>query len=272
MDTLKVASIQGFSECGFYFQRTAGRPLSARLHCHTFYEFLYVAAGSCTHEANGAQQALTCGNLVLVPPQASHRFLAQTDDTDVIALSVVPDELTPLWTLYELRQPTKPLLLQLRNEQCTLLLSLCDAVPCPAHSADRTRLRMVLNQLFLFCIDSLSGRTCIPPEFADVLERMRDPALTAEGVAAFLRISGYSHSQLCRLTRKYLGTTPSSYVNRLRMNLAYQQIAYGWSDYESICSEVGFESFSYFCRLVKECFGSSPARLRRRAQGILPTV
>ena len=63
MDTLEVASIQGFAECGFYFQRTAGRPLSARLHCHTFYEFLYVAAGSCTHEANGAQQALTCGNL-----------------------------------------------------------------------------------------------------------------------------------------------------------------------------------------------------------------
>ena len=267
------AKKEGFFEMGYYFQRTNGRRLSERLHAHDFYEFIYIVSGSCLHEIDGDTTNLHAGDFVFLTPQSSHRFLSQTENTDVLVLSVVPGEMKKFFEIYEICDFSQSnSVLKLSIEQRKTLLSLSENIIFAETKEYIKTLRMILNQMFLFCIESTSQKANMPPYFDEILVKMQDISNFSEGVGAFLRLSGYSHSQLCRLTKKYLGITPTEYINQIRMSHAYQLIIYSDLDYETICNTVGFESFSYFSKLVKESFGCSASRLRNEFKYIRKTV
>ena len=270
MDSEKI---QGFSKNGYYFQRTDGRKLSSQLHAHTFYEILFIVSGSCIHEINGEQQNLHIGNLVFISPQSSHRFLSQTENTDLIVLSVVTNELNKFFSLYEIPDFSVPyFVLNLPIEKREILVSMSENVAISETAGHIKHLRMILNQIFLFCLESFHSKENMPPEFAALLDKMQSLSCAAEGIKMLLKLSGYSHSQLCRLTKKYLDITPTEYINRVRMSHAYKLIVYDSYDYETICNMVGFESFSYFSKLIKEHFGCSPSKLRNEFKHIRKTV
>lgn len=265
--------IQGFSKNGYYFQRTNGRKLSNRLHSHTFYEFLCIVSGSCTHETDGEKQELSIGDLVFISPQSSHRFLSQTENTDVIVLSVIASEADRFFALYGLSGFSAPYsVLKLPIEKRQVLFSICDNVTVTETDEYVRHMRMIFNQIFLFCIEPINIKESMPREFAAVMDKMQELSFAAGGVKTLLKLSGYSHSQLCRLTKKHFNITPTEYVNRMRMSHAYKLIVYGNQDYETICNMVGFESFSYFSKLVKEHFGCSASKLRNEFKYIEKTV
>ena len=273
MYIMEAEKIPGFFETGYYFQRTNGRQLSGLLHTHTFYEFFYIAAGSCIHEINGEKAELHAGDFVFITPQLSHRFLSQTENTDVIVLSVIRDELEKLFSFYEICDfPTLHSVLKLPIEKRKILLSLCENIVFAEIKEYIKDLRMIATQMFLFCTEKVSRNTEMPPYFAEILDKMQDISYFAEGIPAFIRLSGYSHSQLCRLTQKHLGITPTEWINQIRMSHAYKLIVYSDIDYETICVTVGFKSFSYFSKLVKEYFGCSASKLRKNFKGIQKTV
>lgn len=129
---------------------------------------------------------------------------------------------------------------------------------------DTSKNRILVNQLLIFGIAGFAGiKNDMPREFEKALEQMQSLTLAAKGVTAFIELSGYSHSQLCRLTKKYFDETPTEYVNQIKMKYAYKLILDTKIDYETICEMVGFESFSYFCKLFKKRYGSSPAAFRK---------
>ena len=85
-----------------------------------------------------------------------------------------------------------------------------------------------------------------------------------EGIPAFLRVSGYSHSQLCRLMKKWLDTTPKEYINKVRLEHAYTMIVSSDQRFEEIADAIGFLSVSHFSDLIKKTYGFTPAELRKR--------
>lgn len=273
MYILDAEKIQGFSKNGFFFQRTNGRKLSDELHAHLFYEIFFVIAGSCVHEMNNETQKLSAGTLAFISPQISHRFLSQTENTDLLVISVVKNELKKLFSFYEISAFSAPyFVFNLPIEKKQILTSLSENVTFAESTEYVKYQRMVLNQIFLFCLDAFNGKENIPPEFAEVLDKMHNISCAAEGISVMLKTSGYSHSQLCRLTKKYFGITPTEYINRIRMSHAYKFIVYSGYDYETICSMVGFESFSYFSKLIKAYFGCSPSKLRNTFKDLRKTV
>lgn len=273
MHIMEAEKIPGFFETGYYFQRTNGRQLSGLLHTHTFYEFVYIVSGSCVHEINGEKTELRTGDFVFITPQASHRFLSQTQNTDVIVLSVIQSELKKLFAIYEISDfPILHSVIKLSIEKRKMLLSLCENIVFAEAKECIKDLRIISNQMFLFCIETVSQNTEMPPYFAEILDKMQDISYFSEGVPAFLKLSGYSHSQLCRLTQKHLDITPTEWINQIRMSHAYKLIIYSDIDYETICDTVGFKSFSYFSKLVKEYFGCSASKLRKNFKGIQKTV
>lgn len=257
-------NIYGFAENGYYFQRTGGRHLSSRLHSHNFYEFLYIVSGECIHERDGIEEKLFEGNLIFLTPGVSHRFISQSENNDVIALSVISEEMNDFFDRYKLDDfCEKSFVINLSIEKYRVLLERCERLTYKNNEEYILQLRMILNQIFLFGTEPEYEKQAIPTEFTKVMEKMKTLEKAAEGISAFLRLSGYSHSQLCRLTKKYIGMTPTEYINRIRMSYAYDMIVYSEENYETICETVGFESFSYFCRLLKEHFGCSAAKLRK---------
>jgi transcriptional regulator GlxA family with amidase domain len=50
------------------------------------------------------------------------------------------------------------------------------------------------------------------------------------------------------------------------MKYAYNLIAYTNMSFEAISVEVGFSSFSHFIKLIKETYGTTPLKLRKKLQ------
>lgn len=266
-------NIHGFAENGYYFQRTGGRPLSSKLHSHDFYEFLFIVSGKCTHERNKIEENLSKGDLIILSPGVAHRFISQDENTDVIALSVFSHEMKSFFDMYRMGCfPEKSFILNLSVQKQSILLERCEMIAYESNEDFICRLRMLLGQIFLFATEIETKNKNVPPEIARILNEMKKIENAAVGIEKFLRLSGYSHSQLCRLTKKYIGITPTEYINQTRMNYAYDMIVHGDESYETICEKVGFESFSYFSKMLKKYFGCSAAKLRKGNEIIRSTI
>lgn len=264
MNVLDVNDIAGLKEIGYYFQHTKGRRLSEELHAHKFYEMFFVVSGNCMHCVNGIESELHVGNLVMLMPGAKHKFTAQSEGADIMALSVAPQEIQSLLGFYkQIQLPEAFFVTELSNEQINTLIQLGNQIFGNEAMDYKLLNRMLLNQIFLFCINPPKKKLHLPECFESVLEQMQKQDLAAEGIQAFLRLSGYSHSQLCRIIKKNFGITPTEYINRIRLNHAYKLIVDSDMDYETICMNVGFESYSYFCKLIRKSFGCSVSRLRK---------
>ena len=97
----------------------------------------------------------------------------------------------------------------------------------------------------------------------DTFKLMQHPENMKDGIKAMMRISGYSRSQLYRLVKSYTGLTVNEYLMVLRLKTAYQYILYTDNTFEQIGEDVGYKSFSHFCKIFKENFSVTPAQLRK---------
>lgn len=72
-----------------------------------------------------------------------------------------------------------------------------------------------------------------------------------------------SPSQLFRYTQKYFSTTPSDYINSVRLRRATELLDQTEMRIGEIAQQVGFDDPSYFSRLFRRTFGMSPGSYRR---------
>lgn len=260
------APVEGFSG-GYFFQVTGGRTLSADPHSHDFYEILAVLEGQCVHNVNGVPFTCPAGRVTLLRPGDVHFVSGQAPDTNVLGLSVHPDEMRKFLTAYRLEpeREAMPPCYDLAAEETVHLLRLCqEASPaCP----------LLLGRLLAAYAEGYRRQEePLPAAFAAACAAMHQPENAAEGVPAFLRLSHFSHAQLCRMTRRWLHTTPVAYVSEIRLTLAYAMLVDGDLPPEVIGETVGYASFSHFCKRIKARYHRSPAAIRRSARSAPRTV
>ncbi len=76
-------------------------------------------------------------------------------------------------------------------------------------------------------------------------------------------LSGISEEYYCRLFKEMIGTTPTAYINALRINRACDQLQkYPDKKIEEISASCGFRRHSYFNKVFKENVGVTPTEYR----------
>lgn len=92
----------------------------------------------------------------------------------------------------------------------------------------------------------------------------RSRSVFRKGATGFVEAAGRGHEHLCRETRHHLGLSPSEIVNRIRME--YAAMCLGGSDapVEEIANDCGIENLSYFYKLFKAHYGTTPRGYRKR--------
>ena len=249
----------------YYLQITAGRTLSPVVHRHDFYEMIFILSGECVHLRNDVPQTCTGGTFFVLVPGDMHSFCSQKEKTNVIALSVRAEEMQNFLTAYSLDNSDfcRPFRIppDLRQTLETLgNLSLFDPYKASVY-------KCIMGIAFTQIMETQARFTRnLPADFEEAISKINRLENAAEGVDAFARLAGYSHTQLWRLTKKYLGVSPSEYICNIRMRYAYELIAYGNAPFEEIANEVGFSSFSHFIQLIRKHFGMSPVEIRNEAQ------
>lgn len=247
---------------GFYLQLTLGRELSNIWHDHDFYEIICVLSGSCMHLINNTEWKFNTGNMVLIRPGIYHRLYAQEKNTNVMALSVRAETLHTFLDVFNIENEFP--LICLNIDILQQINQFCSQILTKEKTEYNRQVRLLLGQLLIYFSKSRTeAENAIPEHFRLILSKMQNLNTVAKGLPAFLQLSNFSYSQLNRLTKRYLNMTPGEYITSLRLQFAYDLIVHENLSYDTICDMVGFSSFSHFCKLIRQRYGMSPAKLRR---------
>ena len=77
-------------------------------------------------------------------------------------------------------------------------------------------------------------------------------------------MSGCSREHLCRSFKKYLGVSPSAYLNAKRLNYAANLLLHSDQKVIDVAYASGFQSLSRFYHAFKKEFGVSPLQYRKQ--------
>ncbi len=83
--------------------------------------------------------------------------------------------------------------------------------------------------------------------------------ITLESAA---KLAFLSKRQFTRILKKLTGMTLKKYITRLRLNKAKDLLEHTNKEIIYICYEVGFEDLSYFYKMFKEEFNTTPKKIR----------
>ena len=205
-------------------------PATYKIHTHDFYELFLVSHGGAIHAVNGRSQLLSEGSFVLMRPRDVHRYdFFNNADFELLDIGIPR-------TVFE---------------------RLCDYLQLDRAIFDTP-------ELPLHCV--LSGHT-----LTDVQEKLLNTNRFADnetacryttGLPCLLALANMSQEHLTRSFRRYIGMTPTEYINGKRLSLAAQLLLQGDMPVIEICGACGFNSLSRFYRLFTERYGCAPKAFR----------
>jgi len=255
------------AQAPYYYQHVINRPLSMEDHEHDFFEIYVIIKGTVKQVVGGEVYLQGPGDLVLILPEEQHNILQWSDEFELICLSVFTPELNQFLEIYGLKEwieGASRRQITLDSRQIHELCMLFRRILVMAHTRIVDCGRIMVGIMMHEFIKSMFSNT--DEWMTQILEQMSKEENLVDGVPALLRLSHFSHAQLCRVIKQQLNMTPQQYVISLRMNYAYDMIQGTDVDIQDIAMRVGYSSFSHFSVTFKEKFGISPAQLRRNSR------
>ena len=247
---------------GYYAQLVPDRRLSNVEHQHDFYEITCVLSASCVQIINGNRIECNTKSIKVISPYDRHCYESQEEGLALLSISVKPEEMELFMRAYGIYDFSFDESYSLSAKDMQRLNNLCtQSLVSTNHLIFKNILGIIFNSIAEYKVAVVQK---IPNAFVKVLEEMNTMGNIKEGIPAFLRVSGYSHSQLCRLMRKWLNTTPKEYINKARLEYAYTMIVSSDQRFDDIAYAVGFSSVSHFNDLIKRNYGFTPAELRKQ--------
>ncbi|RIX59660.1 AraC family transcriptional regulator [Paenibacillus nanensis] len=247
------------------------------MHTHDFFELFLILKGSVYHIVNGRRQLLQENTLVFIRDRDVHYYeQALEEDCQFINLSFykeVVEEIIaflgagfPSQSLFKPELPPTILLTKTEKEYVRFRMDQLPLIPLERKLVLKAEVRALLTDLF-----SRYMKSAVNPD-----KELGQPdwllALCAEakkkehftrGASALVELSGKSHAYLCRMFKKYKGTTPTDFINGLRLSYAENLLLNTDMGIVDICLEIGLDNMSYFYSLFKKRNGITPHRFRK---------
>ncbi len=121
---------------------------------------------------------------------------------------------------------------------------------------------LIINLLGNSLRNNNTIHTVIPNWFRQLTSIMDSLENCSGGVQRMIEISGKSASYLANSFRKYLGITPSQYINEKRILNATYLLENTTDSIINISIDCGFDNLSYFYKCFKRYHGVSPQQYR----------
>ena len=243
-------------------------------HYHDYYEFTLVDSGDSIHYINGRYIPIGRANLTFIRPSDAHCYMDNKSDKytmynmhlSVDVYNQINDFLDgELDALCEPELPVSTFISERSLERyAEALRRLAVQPPSKRRGAE---LKSVWCELFFELLNAGEPAPVLP-EWMDVILGMIRNNYTGEiDMTSISCKAGVSHEHVCRCFRKYLGITPSQYVNALRLEKAANLLITTNMDILQISCEVGFNNVSYFCRQFGDHFHISQSKYRALREG-----
>ena len=248
-------------------------------HSHDYYEIFLVEEGPLLHHINGECETLYPDTMVFVRPADQH-FFARKDKGTVqffnlafgedqfhrameLAIQCTPQVATlPLADKVVLPHELSRLLLR----RMKWLRDVNKWVPLAVQEAEGVTLLAEL--LVLFAVGSGDAHI-VPFWLRKACDAMYIPENLAAGIPRLVELSGKTQEHVTRSMRKYMGQTPSAFVNALRLERVAEALISTDRPIFDVMLDVGFQNTSHFNKLFKEKYHMSPRKYRASGMNIL---
>jgi len=247
---------------------TSQRP--ARLHDHDFFELFWVQNGEVRHHLPEGKTTLREGDLIMLRPGQPHGLQGRGEAPMVVSLCLHPDLIAQLGA---------------QHPQLNGRFFWSDQ-PDPVQFHRDIRQMAQINhsalQLERSAGDGLAAQAFLLPLLADLIPvetfpkapdwlttacvAAHDPQVFREGSAGLVALTGHSHPHVSRTMRRFLGQTPSDYVNRLRMTYAARLLTTDEAPLPEIAEACGITNLSHFHKLFRAQHGMTPLQYRQQFQ------
>lgn len=254
-----------------------GVPSTYKIHTHDFYELFLVPKGSAVHLINGRSQLLIEGSFVLIRPGDIHRYdFFNNADFELLDIGIPTSVFTRLCDYLRLdrAQFDSPAL----PPHCVLSGStLSDVKQKLLNSRNFRDLdagTMYMMSLFPFLVQLFLGdaapEALLPPWLSALLEKMDEPENYIAGLPRLLALANMSQAHLTRSFHRYIGLTPTAFINGKRMGLAARLLLETDMPILEVGGACGFNSPSRFYRLFTERYGCPPKTFRNSFRAGMP--
>jgi AraC family transcriptional regulator, dual regulator of chb operon len=243
------------------------------VHTHNFYEFFLLRQGELIHHHNEKKYTMKPGEICFIHPNDPHYFQATPEGTPAIITNVA-------FTIGEYEMARQYLQCQdfdtiafhdrnvtADNNSLSALLVGFENIFKEAGSNQSTQLLFLYRALLIQALvilnkKSVQSGTPLPYWLSTACQQMEKAQNFREGISRFIELSGKTQEHLSRSMKKYLNTTPSEFINNIRLLDAAKQLRNTSKSISEIVFETGFENPSYFNRLFKAKYGQSPGKYR----------
>ena len=255
-------------------------------HWHKSMELFYVDQGAIIYHTPGGQRLFRAGSGGMVNSNVLHRTQSLENGTTLRLHLFEPELLAgiPGGTVQQrylaplVEQPGLELLpLSLEVPQQAAALALL----CQSFALDETafgyelRLQAMLSELWLAFLQQLPPLEPAAPERSSASEKVKKMMLfmtahAAEKLSvADIAAAAYCSERECyRCFRSCLHTTPSEYLQNIRLQMASQLLTRTKLAITDIAQQCGLGSSSYFGAQFRQHFGCSPTVYRKKWQDI----
>ena len=241
------------------------------VHYHEFAELFWVDQGRGWHFINGRRVELAPGQLWFIRPDDVHGFSAPKGETLVMTnVPFLPPVVEHLRARYFPRE--KRAWWADTTEAAALLdkgalLKFSSAADTLAH-APRDLLyldRFLLGVLAEVVRDTLEGNLDAMPDWLQsACRRFRRPEQFSTGVKGLFKLAGRCPEHVARVMRQTMDTTPTQYVNAVRISHAALQLRMTNKPVTQVALDAGYENLSHFFSVFRTQHGCSPGVYRGR--------
>ena len=236
-------------------------------HSHDFYEVICFLRGEGLQTLNETQLKSKENDVVILRPCDRHSFFSQTNDIEMVSLSIKKEEFELFSVAYD-----PHLLNVINNSPCPITFSsslfelrnFCENTKRSITEYDCKFLLSYFLNMYISETDCLTHNSEIPQMIVSAIEEMKKSDNLKRGIDAFTELSHYSHSHLARLIKTHFGVSLKQYINEMRLQNAYNDIILTNKSTEEISENLGFASISHFNKIFKDRFLITPAELRKR--------
>ena len=241
-------------------------------HYHDYFELMLLEQGRAHHWINGVEEVLEAGQIVFVRPADSHALqAAEPGKARIFNVMFRPETAGHFLERYHSdvagrffwRAGLLPAGLKLRGPQLERAVNAMVSLETQHRSL--ARIEHFLLSIMTHMLDAgevIDERA--PVWLLQACRAVREPRMFRQGAAGFLEAAGRSHEHVCRQARRYLGLSPTQYVNRIRIQHAAMLLSGTDTQISALAAECGFENLSYFHRLFLQQYGTTPRSYRMR--------
>ncbi len=241
-------------------------------HSHDFYECFAVEAGRGWHLVGGKRQRLEAGDWVGIRPEDAHTFRSAVDAAlcliNVAVEAAVATAFIERHAEVGLWQAGRgPVVRRLDPAQLAAVVRL--AMEAGEGERSGVDADYFLAGLARTVRDGSGGSqgpmAGAPAWLREALPVAREPAHLQGGVPRLVRLCGRTPEHVARAFRRFLGETPTAWLNRAKLERAKRLLEQTGMPVMEVAFECGIGNLSHFHRRFKATYGETPLACRRRA-------